>query len=111
MKELLIGLVGALIGASASIITVLIQTNAQTQQERLRSVQLLALEEFKCALELAKNSGGGIVPPVTVYLTHHLHLAKIVEKKGKITAEDLEALNIETEKILEKVNTFGKKKK
>lgn len=99
MESLVAGLLGAIIGAGASIITVWLQTRAQMSRERLRLVMELALEDYKLNIEVARSSGKKVmIPPVTTFLHYHLELAKTMEK-GMISTTDIERIVSENRKI------------
>jgi hypothetical protein len=89
---LLSALVGTLIGAAASILTVWIQARIQDKRARMQYASGLALEDYKLQLDLTKLTGAkGTIPPVTLFLHYHLELAKLMEK-GTFTTEEFVAL-------------------
>jgi hypothetical protein len=49
---LISGFVGALIGGAASIITMVVQSRAQSRRERLQAALALALEDRRVALQI-----------------------------------------------------------
>ena len=103
MSSLFIGLLGAIIGAAASIGTVWIQSHYQSKRDRLRLVTELALEDYKTNIELAKLHGKRFsAPPVALYLHYHLELAKLLEK-GSISSVELEVLMEENQSVLETI--------
>lgn len=103
VESLVAGLVGALIGAGASVITVWLQTRAQSNRERLRIVMELALEDYKISLEFARASGRRtMIPPVTLFLHYHLEFAKVMEK-GEISTDDIKRIVSENQKFSETI--------
>ena len=111
MREFLIGIIGAIVGASASIMTVFIQSRTQIKQSRLKMVQELAVEEMKLHFEAAKRvPGTAMMLPMSIYLIEHLELAKIIEKKGTITPADLKQVNAVIERSRETVKQFTKER-
>ncbi len=99
MDSLLSALVGALIGAGASVITVWIQAASQAKRERIRLVTEIAMADYKHNVELARASGkASKIPPATLYFHYHLELAKLMER-GTITPNGLEKLTKENRKI------------
>jgi uncharacterized membrane protein len=99
MESLIAGFVGAVVGALASILTVLIQARTQAQRDRLKLAAELALQEFKVHVELSQNKrGSSQIMPVTVYLYYHLELAKLMERDG-VTHANLKSLNHRLESI------------
>lgn len=94
---LISGLIGALIGAIASIVTVWVQSKTQDRRERLRHAADLALEDYKLQLDLVHKSGKKVsIPPVSLYLHYHLGLMELMEKGN---------LNTDTMRELTKKNT------
>lgn len=99
MDPLLSALIGALIGAGASVITVWIQATSQAKRERIRLVTEIAMADYKHNIELARAAGKyGPIPPATLYFHYHLELAKLMEQ-GTITPSGLEKLTKENQKI------------
>jgi hypothetical protein len=72
----LIGLVGALIGASASITVVYIQSKIKDRRDRLQQATDLALAEFKMRLETAK---GKVLPPIVVFVQFYFDVLSTME--------------------------------
>ncbi len=99
MESLLIGVLGALIGAGASIATIWIQTKAQTDRERIRLVTDLAVEDHQSAFEMGKASGRPFhMPPVALYLHYHTELVKLMES-GSLTPENVKAAFLENNRL------------
>ena len=93
------GLVGALIGALASIITIWVQSNIHDRRERLRHAADLALEDYKIQLDLADKSGQYVeLQPIVLYLHYHLRLIELMEK-GKLTPKTLREVTDDNVKI------------
>lgn len=80
MMSLLAGMAGAVIGASASIITVIVQAKIQDRRERHKHMLDLAIEDYKLQLDLTKQAGGPReIPPIFLFVDYHLRLAKLIE--------------------------------
>jgi len=93
------GLLGAVIGATASIATVWIQGRFQERRDRMRLVMELALEEYKSKIELIKFTGqSAALPPVALFLHYHHELAKLLEKDA-VSPATLEALAKSTHEL------------
>lgn len=102
------GFVGALIGALASIITMLIQAKTQDRRERLRHAADLALEDYKLQLELANKSGKSVsIPPVVLFLHYHIELMELMEK-GKVTPASLQKLAESNTEIHDAIKELNK---
>lgn len=95
----IIGIFGAVIGASASIVTTYIQNYFQAKRERTRLIMEIAFDDRKSQIELARSLGrAATIPPVALYLHYHLELLKLIEK-GSMKQEDLEKLTRENREI------------
>jgi hypothetical protein len=99
MNTTIAGLLGALIGSGASLLGLAIQQHYQTKRERLKIAADLALSEFKHDLELANNSGGGLIAPISVYVIYHARMLEEMSK-GCITPETIKMLSEERNNIM-----------
>lgn len=108
MLSLIAGLVGAVVGAGASILTVVVQSRIQDRRERVRQSVDLALEDYKIQLELANKFGhkGGKIPPVTLFVDYHLRLVKHLEA-GDLTPEAFAKVIADNRKLLEKMEELN----
>ncbi len=107
--SLLAGLIGAVIGASASIITVVVQSRIQDRRERVRQATSLAIEDYKIQLELSKRvAGNGAIPPVTLFVDYHMRLAKELEL-GSLTPESYGRVVAENESLFRKIQELNQK--
>lgn len=95
----LFGLLGALIGASASVVTILIQSKIHDKRERLRLIKELAIHDFEKSYEMGKSSGRGFnVLPLVVYMHYHSKLLEVMES-GKLTPEIAKKLYDESKAV------------
>lgn len=79
---LIMGLLGALIGASASIITIYIQMKMQEKKEIIRLTCDLAIEDYKLSLNLHKDSGKPFMAqPIASYIHFHSKLLEALSKE------------------------------
>lgn len=108
------GIVGALLGAGASIITTYIQNNAQNKRERMKIVSQLAIDDFKLSIDrakdCAKSTGGRInLAPAVCYLHFYLKIWGLLEagELNKISIINTMKENLE---ILEAIGNFNEKK-
>ena len=90
---LLAGLVGALIGAAASIATVTVQAHYQARRERMRVAVEAGIEDYKGALELLKIFPGRRAElfPLSAFVHFHAELLEALET-GPLTSEALREL-------------------
>ena len=97
---LVTGLIGAIIGAASSVITIVIQTRIADKRERVKMITELALQDQKNGLEVAIQSGkpNSIMPLVT-FIHYHSELVKLLEN-DQLTPENLAALSKKNETVL-----------
>lgn len=99
MDAALAALLGAAIGALASVGAMWVQQHHQTRRDRLKMAVDLAVEDHGTSFELAKAKGAKIAP-ISAYVIYHArvldHLAK-----GTVTAETIKQLSKEFGEILD----------
>jgi len=94
---LLSALAGAVIGASASILTILINSYYENKRHETQIAYSSAVEDLKTAYAAAEAvNRGGNVAPFECFLWHHMEFMKLT-RKGKLTPESLKALKTEAE--------------
>ena len=77
------GLIGAVIGASASVITMLIQSKIHDKGEKIKIIKELAIHDFEKSYEMGKATGRGFhVLPLVVYIHYHSKLIEVIEKNN-----------------------------
>lgn len=104
---LLAGLLGAVIGAAASIGTVVVQSKIQDRRERTRQAVDLALEDYKIQLELSKRvPGSKRIPPVTLFIDFHLRLARELEA-GPLTPEAYKRVALQNQQIFDMLDSLS----
>ena len=93
---LISGLLGAIIGAGTSILTVYIQSRASANRDRQRHITELALKDYEITLKHAKDTGTkGAMPPISRYIYYYSKLNTLMEQ-DHITGESLSRLHQET---------------
>lgn len=102
---LLSGLVGAIIGAGVAIVTVIVQTRAQSRSNRIKEAISLAVEDWKFRTELSKQRGGKILP-LSIFIHYHSRMVELAEN-GKLTAESIKAINKEQESLISAIEELS----
>jgi hypothetical protein len=93
------GLVGALIGAGASIATTYVQSRTEDRRAKILQATNIALEDYKLRLDVAMTRGGRM-PPLGVFLAYYLDLLSKLEKKGPLTPAVLQQMSAEQDELL-----------
>lgn len=100
MSTAFAGFLGALLGAGASLLGLLIQQQYQTKRERMKIAADLGLSDYQIALELGKHSGRSFeLPPVSAYVVFHARLLEEMSK-GKIDSEKIKKINREQKELM-----------
>lgn len=97
----LLALASALIGASAPVVVMLIQSRSQAKRERMKLISDLAIHDHSTALEAIKlNDGKGALAPLVLFMHHHAEVLRILEHRA-VTAEDLEQIRTANSALIE----------
>jgi hypothetical protein len=104
---LLSGFIGAVIGALASIVTIIVQSRSQNKIERIRMAAQIAIEDLKMSIDYASKSGKrvAILPP-TVYLHYHMKLMELLENDS-LDPVTLRLLTEENREIIESLKSLN----
>jgi hypothetical protein len=84
------GLVGALIGAASSVLTVWIQAKTQDRRAALAQAAELALADYKLRMENAP--AGAAFGPASIFIAYQVEVMKLIEN-GEFTPEAFRALS------------------
>lgn len=109
---LLSGFFGALIGAGASIITVIVQARAETRRQRYQITLKYAFDEWDAGRKYVQDGGAIRLMPLSAFLHFHLETAKAIEEND-FTPERMEKihrLNHEMMDTLIKLNVEWQKR-
>jgi hypothetical protein len=98
MNTAVAGFLGALIGAGASLLGLVIQQHYQTKRERMKIAADLGLSEYQSGLELVFKRGGTL-PPVSAFILFHARLLEEMSK-GKIDVEKMKKLGNEHDALM-----------
>ncbi|ANB20159.1 hypothetical protein Q4524_11820 [Alteromonas stellipolaris] len=102
---LISGLIGAIIGALSSIITITIQQRSQSKRDKMKLASEMAENDRKFSLELAKEKGNAFsLPPVSVYQHFHYEILTALEK-GNIKPEDLKNISKKNRELIEAIKS------
>ena len=104
---ILSGLIGALIGATASIATMIVQSRSQNKRERIKMAAQIAMEDVKMSMEIASKSGKlASIPAPIVYLHYHIKLMELLENNN-LDSATLRLLTEENRKIIDSLKSLN----
>jgi hypothetical protein len=104
--SLISGLLGALIGAAASVTGIVVQSRLQAKRDRTKDAIALALEDWKIRLEVIKEHGGGKALPLAVFIHYHARLIEFSEK-GELTPDAIRTLNKEQDLLIATIDEIN----
>ena len=90
------GLLGALIGAGASVLTIYFQLKIQDRRALLRQATELAQSDYRYRVEHAPL--GTPFPPIAVFIAYEVRLLKLMEK-GRLTPATFRRLSAEHDEL------------
>jgi hypothetical protein len=102
---LLSALAGAIIGAAASIVTVIVQTRAQSRRDRTKDAVALAVQDWKSRSDLINQRGGKILP-LAVFVHYHSRLIALAENR-ELTPQAIKTLSIEQDQLIEAIEQIN----
>lgn len=89
---LISGLIGSIIGATASILAIYIQQTQQTKRERIKLACEMALAERNTQIEITmKNNKSAKVQPISLYQHYHIEILDALAK-GDLTPEKIKLI-------------------
>ena len=91
------GLIGALIGAGASVLTIYYQLRIQDRRALLRQAVELAQADYRYRAEHA--GPGTTMPPIAVFIAYEVRRLKLMEK-GRLTPASFRRLSAEHDELL-----------
>lgn len=105
------GLIGALIGAGASVATQIIQARNQNKRERTKLIVEMAIHDQKHHMTIAGQMQGKRVAimPLGAYAHYHAALLTLLEKDA-LTPESLIALRKESSDIMDAIESLPPRK-
>src|SRR5882762_4217995 len=103
MDSAIAALLGALIGAAASVAAILIQQRYQNKRELLKIAADLALQDYERRLEILEKSGGGRMPPISAFVHYQMRVLEHMVA-GTFTPEIIKSLSEEYDRILSAYN-------
>jgi len=100
MSATLAALLGALVGAAASMGAMWIQQRHQTKRDLLKIAAELAQEDWKQRFDILSKHGAVNMPPVSVFVHYH---AKVLEAmaNGTYSPEMIQQLSEAQEAVME----------
>jgi hypothetical protein len=107
---LISGLIGALIGATASIATIIVQSRLQDKRERIKMATQMAMDDVKTNVEIALKSGRkAVIPPPIVYLHYNIKLMELIES-DKLDSNTLRIITEENRKLIDSLKLLNKER-
>ncbi|HUN54062.1 MAG TPA: hypothetical protein VMU29_02785 [Smithella sp.] len=107
---LISGLIGALIGATASIVTIIVQSRLQDKRERIKMAAQIAMDDVKTNVEIALKSGRkAAIPPPIVYLHYNIKLMELLEN-NKLDSHTLRVITEENRKLIDSLKLLNKER-
>jgi hypothetical protein len=101
LLPLIVGFLGAIVGAGASIITMHLQNKAQTKREKMKLATELGLEDFKAMYEIAKTSGRPFaLYPVACFVHFHSKLLELLEK-GELNEKKIKEIMQANKRVID----------
>lgn len=92
-------LLGALIGAASSLLTIIIQQRFQNKRELLKIASELALQDYKRRFEVVVEKGGGKMPPISAFVHYHMRVLEHMAA-GTYTPAVIKQLGEENDRVL-----------
>lgn len=81
LVPLLAGLVGAIIGALSSVLTIWIQQNGQSRRDKMRIASEMAKSQYEFTYRHLKDTGGGkFILPLCTFQHMHFEILTALEK-------------------------------
>ncbi len=100
---LITGILGAFIGAAASVITIVIQTKVADKREKSKIITQVAMEDYKFVYEALKNANvKDNMPPITTYFHYHSEVLKLIEE-DKLTSDSIIKLKKQNDLFTEEI--------
>jgi hypothetical protein len=108
MSAVIAALLGALIGAAASIVTIIIQQRYQNKRELLKIASELALQDYRHRCDILAEKGGKM-PPVSAFVHYHVQVLEHMAN-GTFTPETIQRLSEENGRILSAYTELSNKR-
>jgi hypothetical protein len=94
------GLIGALVGGAASVMTVLVQARHETKRHRIAVLSDLAVKEVDWAYRIITDmKAKGAIPPPVLYMHFYDKILNLFES-GNFTLEEYQKLSDENNEFL-----------
>jgi len=101
MYEAIIGLVGALIGAGASILGMHIQQRHQNRRDLVKLATEIAIDDYRRRLKIAEDQDLSIsFPPIAAFVAYQIRVLEEMSS-GVFDAETIKKISKEQEAILD----------
>jgi hypothetical protein len=100
--SLLSGLVGALVGAGASVAGIYLQSKYQARRELTQTAVTIALEDWKLRWGAVREQGG-VALPLSAFIHYHTRLLDYVVA-GRLNADAIRELSAEEDALIRAIH-------
>jgi hypothetical protein len=105
---LLSGFTGAIIGASASITTVIIQSRKEDRREIARLAAELAKNDHAATIDIAKSNKRNVaITPLPIFISYYTDLMNTIDR-GELSPQRYVELRQKHERLLEAIDAEQK---
>ena len=107
LVPLLAGLVGAIVGALSSVLTIWIQQNGQSRRDKMRIASELAKSQYEFTYEhLKDNSGGKFILPLCTFQHMHFEILTALEN-NELSEQTIKEIYERNEKLEEAIIKYS----
>jgi hypothetical protein len=102
-------LLGAIIGAASSVVTIYIQTRVRDRRERLEQASRMAIETYRGQIEIARLSQRPTTfMPLVSHFAYHWDLVQLLDSGAELNEEALRKLNARNEALWSTIHELDK---
>lgn len=107
---LISGFVGTLVGALASISTIIIQQRAQSKRDRVKLACEMAKHEHQLGFEVAKLKGkAATIQPLSIFQQYHYEVLRAMES-GTLNGDNLVKIKKKNAEVMQTLEKYYEKR-